>query len=196
METLDNTSMPRVAQRIGFWPRVGASLLDSLLMFVVTGIVAYLAVSLGASEYLTQKGLDMMKIEEEALEALEQVMGDYFVVYMSAMVVMMGVGLSYNLIEGFIGASPGKMILGLQIAHEDGTAGNVNLYMMRWLLKNASGLISLLAMATGINALSSVSSLVSLIFLVGCFVVLGEKKQGFHDSIAKTAVYKKVDIAE
>jgi hypothetical protein len=34
-----------------------------------------------------------------------------------------------------------------------------------------------------------------LIEFVGCFLVLGANKQALHDIIAKTAVYKKADIA-
>ena len=32
-------------------------------------------------------------------------------------------------------------------------------------------------------------------FFFGCFAALGEKRQALHDIIAKSAVYKKADIA-
>ncbi|MDQ1265881.1 MAG: hypothetical protein QG635_1033, partial [Bacteroidota bacterium] len=36
--------------------------------------------------------------------------------------------------------------------------------------------------------------IVSLIMIIGCFFVLSEKRQAFHDMIAKTAVYYKENV--
>ncbi|MGL6022641.1 MAG: RDD family protein, partial [Chitinophagaceae bacterium] len=88
-----------------------------------------------------------------------------------SMVAMIGLSylvvLLYGLIEAFTGASPGKRILGLQIANEDGTQGNINLYFKRWVIKNVGGFVSL------ITFLSWIGYLYNFLIFIGCFFVLG-----------------------
>ena len=104
-----------------------------------------------------------------------------------ATLVLAGIlGLAYTLIEAFTGASPGKRVMGLQVAREDGSKGDVQLYLVRWALKNSGSLLQFV--------LPLISTLASLVFFFGCFAALGDKKQALHDIIAKTAVYKKADI--
>ena len=77
--------------------------------------------------------------------------------------------------------------MGLQVAREDGSAGDTKLYFLRWALKNSGSILQFF--------LPGLSTLVSLVFFFGCFAALGEKKQALHDIIAKTAVYKKDEIS-
>ena len=94
--------------------------------------------------------------------------------------------IGYTFIEAFTGASPGKRVMGLQVAREDGSAGDTKLYLLRWALKNSGSLLQFV--------LPVISTVVSLVFFFGCFATLSDKKQALHDIIAKTAVYKKDDI--
>ena len=99
----------------------------------------------------------------------------------------------YTLIEGLTGASPAKMMFGIKIANEDGTKANRNTLIKRWAFRNGVLLIQILA-AIGLTFLSQVSLIYGLIIIVGCFMVLRDNKQSFHDSWSTTAVFKKSDI--
>ncbi|MBL6869106.1 MAG: RDD family protein, partial [Flavobacteriales bacterium] len=45
-----------------------------------------------------------------------------------------------------------------------------------------------------IKITGSFVGIIGFIIFIGCFFVLGEKKQALHDIICKTAVYKKSEI--
>ena len=87
------------------------------------------------------------------------------------------IGLAYTLIEAFTGASPGKRVMGLQVARADGSAGDTSLYLLRWALKNSGSILQFV--------LPIVSSLASLVFFFGCFAALGDKCQALHDTICE-----------
>ena len=136
------------------------------------------------------------KFPKDAYEQLEkmisQVMNiDHYFVFVAVSPLL---GFLYNLIEGFAGASPGKMILGLKIANQDGSEADIKTYMIRWALKNSSGILSFLTILTSITFFNTIGSSFGFAFFVGCFFILCENKQGFHDMISKTAVYRNRDI--
>ncbi len=168
------------SNRIGFGPRLGAALLDIVFIVLMLGPISLLGIGAGLA---TALGLEAAVGNEEA-EALALIgMGAGAI----AMAIIAGVvALAYTLIEAFTGASPGKRVMGLQVVREDGSPGDVQLYLLRWALKNSGSLLQFV--------LPLISSLVSLVFFFGCFAALGEKRQALHDIIAKTAVYKKADI--
>jgi len=125
---------------------------------------------------------------------MEKSLGDFFTTYLVMIALSNSTGLLYSLIEAMTGASPGKMILGLQIAYEDSSEGDMNLYMKRWVLKNLSGILGLLYITFGILILNSIGGFVSILFITGCFFVLSDRKQGFHDIMTKSAVFRKADL--
>jgi len=169
------------SHRIGFGPRLGAALLDILLVLLCSLPALIFAGVAGA--VVTTLGLDSV-IDEEAMAATGLMAG---VGAVAAFIFAGLVAIVYTLIEAFTGASPGKRILGLRVARADGTPGDVQLYLMRWALKNSGSLLTFV--------LPAVSSLASLVFFFGCFAALGEKRQALHDMVVKSAVYKKADIA-
>ncbi|HET9707539.1 MAG TPA: RDD family protein, partial [Gemmatimonadales bacterium] len=97
----------------------------------------------------------------------------------------------YFLFEGLTGYTLGKLILGIRIANDDGTAAGVGKLLYRYLLKNSGSFLALVALFTGVHALATLGNLAGLLIFVGCFFTLGMKRQAFHDMIAKTAVYPK-----
>jgi uncharacterized RDD family membrane protein YckC len=169
------------SNRIGFGPRFGAFLLDIVFMILLLVPISLLGIGAGLAAAF---GLDAAAGGDEA-EALAMIgLGAGSI----AMILVAGIiGLVYTLIEAFTGASPGKRVMGLQVANADGTAGNMQLYLLRWALKNSGSILNLV--------LPVISSLASLVFFFGCFATLGEKRQALHDIIIKSAVYKKSDIA-
>ena len=84
----------------------------------------------------------------------------------------------FYVLEGFTGQTPGKMILGITVANMNGEKATIDKLLLRAFIKITGSFVGI----------------IGLIIFVGCFLVLGEKKQALHDIICKTAVYKKSDI--
>ena len=84
----------------------------------------------------------------------------------------------FYVLEGFTGQTPGKMILGITVANMNGEKASIDKLLLRAFIKITGSFVGI----------------IGLIIFVGCFLVLGEKKQALHDIICKTAVYKKTDI--
>lgn len=101
----------------------------------------------------------------------------------------------YSLIEAFTGASPGKMILGLRAGTDLGRAGSTALYVKRWAIKYSGTLLGLLGAMPGLHVLGLFAPPAGIIIFIGCFLVLGDKRQALHDLGAATAVFRKADIA-
>jgi len=100
----------------------------------------------------------------------------------------------YFLMEAFLGYTLGKLILGIAIAKEDGTKGDIKDFFLRYAIKNSGTLLALLGLLT-LSFIGTLGTIASLAIFVGCFFVLADKKQSFHDMLSKTAVFKKEDIA-
>jgi len=166
--------------RIGFGPRLGATLLDILFTILLCTPILVFGAGAGLAASL---GLDSM-MDGEQTEALTLIGVSAGMV--GSILVCGLLGTVYTLIEAFTGASPGKRVMGMQIAKADGTAGDTSLYLLRWALKNSGSLLNYI--------LPVIAGLASTVFFFGCFVALGEKRQALHDIIAKSAVYKKTDI--
>lgn len=180
-------------RRVGFGRRLGAKLLDSLII-VIIAIVLYYGLGEEVRSTLDQmvrtavieSGRDISEIEGDALD---------MALSLAKLFIIMGVsGIVVSLVELFIGASPGKMLLSMQIAHEDGRKGNLSLWAKRWSIVNSASLLSLLGSLTGVAVASSIANLLSVVFLVGCFLVLSERRQALHDRIAKSAVFMDKDV--
>ena len=183
-------------QRIGFGMRLGALALD----IVLCGIIAFVgggtiggwlgaytgAAALGTASVATGSAADNAQAAA-ALGGLFGAVAGFALAFALICVV-------YFLLEGFTGYTLGKLILGIRIASDDGTAAGVGKLLFRYLVKNSKSVLALLALFSGIHALATLGNLAGLIIFVGCFFTLGVKKQAFHDMIAKTAVYKKTAI--
>lgn len=185
MET-SNTQQPT---RVGFGPRLGAYLIDVVIAGIVGGILgSVLGASITglvvASSSMGNGDADMAAgALAGMMGAIAGMMGGMYLVFLIIM-----------FMEIFTGQSFGKIFLKIKVAQEDGSAGDITLYAKRALIKYSGTLISLLSGALGLIFLSPLGSLASFAIFVGCFFVLGEKKQAFQDMLAKTAIYKTTDI--
>jgi uncharacterized RDD family membrane protein YckC len=168
-------------QRIGFGKRLGALLLDCVIVGV---LVVVLGGAVGGMLGLTAEGL-----------AAAGQPGAMTGAAMGAMVGMMAamavIALVYFLMEGFTGYTLGKLILGIRIANEDGSQAGVSTLFARWALKNISSLLTVAAVITGIELFGVLGNVGGLVIFVGCFLVLGMSRQALHDRLVKTAVYPK-----
>lgn len=163
--------------RVGFGRRLGAYLLDFIILFVIQQIL-YLIVGVQGG-YKPQPGefdFGMM------VEAMKPTM-----IYSSL------VALVYMSLEVFVGASLGKLILGIRIASDNRHIASYGKLATRYIAKNISS-ICMLMFAITINAFFYIGILLGFVIFFGCFAVLGSQKKALHDYIAKTAVYYKEDI--
>jgi uncharacterized RDD family membrane protein YckC len=157
-------------QRIGFGPRFGAALIDGLIMVPIFLLAVPMVVRLEQQNRMSPA---------------------------VATVVAAGlalVGLAYTSMEIFRAATPGKMLLKLQICSADGTPAMQSQLVNRWLYKQMANILNLFATITGLQIIAGIANIYSLILLVGCFFVFGEAKQAFHDRWAKTAVFNRKQL--
>lgn len=171
--------------RIGFGRRLGASLIDYVIVLMISIWLIFLIPN------FLELLVDWSKIPENQLDTLRRSFGsktEHFVLIAPALVIA---SFFYNLSEAFFGFTLGKAMLSIRIANSNGTKGSIEKFMLRFVLKNSNTILQLIAIASFISWLDSLSNLFGLIIFVGCLFVLGEKKLAFHDMLAKTAVYKK-----
>lgn len=179
--------------RVGFSSRLGAAALDWIFAGVFAGVLAAIFGVLG----LGAGGVLGMAVDEQAKmeSALEFVGLGAGIGALLGLISGVIVGyFLYSMIEAFVGASPGKMVLGFKVGNEDGRAGDTGLYLKRWAIKNASSVFSVITLFTGLVFLEPIGSLIGVVMFFGCFLALSEDRQALHDKIAKTAIYHKKDL--
>lgn len=165
-------------KRVGFGPRLGAYLIDMVIVIILGWIFALLFAGAFAALGAGVGG---------EMGGIVGAVGGIIVGAAFASIL-------YFLLEGLKGYTLGKLLLGLQIANEDGTAGDINLFLKRFALKNISALVTIVAMIPFLAWLGIIGKLAGLAIFIGCFFVLGDKRQAFHDTLIKTAVFRKEDI--
>ena len=173
--------------RIGFGMRLGAFLIDCVLVGVVAGVAGstiggMMGVAAGAS------------LADSTSATNSMAMGGMFGAVIGMLVGIFVIGTVYFLIEGLTGWTFGKLMLGIQVGNQDGTKAGLGQLLGRYALKNCNAILSVLAIATGIHLLRTIGSLGGLAIFIGCFFVLAGSRQAFHDMIAKTAVYKRSQL--
>jgi uncharacterized RDD family membrane protein YckC len=176
-------------QRIGFGKRLGALVLDFVLVCVLSWAgAATIGGMLGG--LVGTSALSSLGAGDENAAGAAAAMG-LFGAIAGMFIAFALIGTVYFLIEGFTGYTLGKLILGIRIANEDGSAAGVGTLLGRYAVKNCNLLLSIIALLTGVHVLLTLGRLGGLIVLVGCFFALGVKKQALHDMIMHTAVYPK-----
>ncbi len=110
-------------------------------------------------------------------------------------VVVSSVQLLYCLIEGLTGASPGKMILKIQIRDASGAPAATGTLILRMVLKQVKVVATFLVALTGSQLLTVVGLAGGVIVAIGCILALGAARQALHDRIVHTAVYRAASLA-
>jgi len=167
-----------LAERIGFGKRLGAYFLDGIFTLIAACVVGY------ALEDLLS---GFVPIDPN----IPSEMGDLFAAITAAGGIC---AVLYGLIEGFTGASPGKMILAIKIGRDNNTIAETSTLLTRYAIKTSASIIALWGMILGVEFLQTISTVISIIITIGCFFVLSEAKQALHDKIAHTAVYPEENI--
>lgn len=175
--------------RIGFGMRLGAWLIDC----VIVAVLAFFGGSTIGGMLGAGAGAAMSAGDQNAMKGMA--MGGVIGAMIGVIVAAAVIGVIYNLIEGFTGWTLGKLLLGIQVGNQDGTKASVGQLLERYALKNCSFILTILSVVTGVAVLKTIGNLGGLAILIGCFFVLGSAHQAFHDMIAKTAVYKRSQLA-
>ena len=182
-------------RRVGFGPRVGAWLLDQIGLWFITIALVLIITSLqpGQTEFVKESlrelltAMKKMGLPREMInEALPYLLSMLYAGFLSPII--------YWSIEAFTGASPGKRIMKLRIGREDGAIAEPSIIAMRTAIKMSDRILKLIALVPVADiiarGITSASSLVEVVIVIGCFIVLSAKKQALHDMIARTAVFR------
>ncbi len=106
------------------------------------------------------------------------------------------IGLIYFSTELFFAFSIGKLTLGIRIGSENAENAQFSSLAVRYIVKNISNIVSIATAITGFFLFGILGSLLGFLVIIGCFFVLGQKRQAFQDMLAKTAVFMKDDIKQ
>jgi uncharacterized RDD family membrane protein YckC len=176
-------------QRIGFGPRLGALLIDCVLVGVLVAVLGgVIGGMFGAAAGGAGAALSTGASSDAQTAAA---MGGIIGALLGMAIAFAVIGCVYFLLEGFTGYTLGKLMLGIRIANADGTQAPVSKLLMRWAVKNNNFILSVFAAATGVRLLATLGSLGGLVIFIGCFLALGASKQALHDRICDTAVWPK-----
>jgi uncharacterized RDD family membrane protein YckC len=173
----ESLTLNKEIERVGFGKRLGSSLLDfiiSLLPGILLGIYAGVAIAAFLLDFF---------YDEAQLKTIQAgFSGEIAATIIGLVTSLAGIAFTsifFYVLEGFTGQTPGKMILGITVANMNGEKASIDKLLMRAFIKITGSFVGI----------------VGLIIFIGCFFVLGEKKQALHDIICKTAVYNKSDLS-
>jgi uncharacterized RDD family membrane protein YckC len=166
--------------RIGFGKRLLAFIIDYLIVSIIFAIIL---ITTNQIEDIVSSAKNMFSDMKGYIEAVKSIMPVYILF-----------SLVYYSLEGFIGATVGKLLLGIRIANDDRTHAGLSKMLSRFAFKNISTIFSLLTLITALSLFENIGFYLGIIIFVGYFFVLSAKKQAFHDSLAKTAVFYSDEI--
>jgi uncharacterized RDD family membrane protein YckC len=156
--------------RIGFWPRAIAVVSD-LFILLVFRIVVMLLLAPDAM---------LPRFVHDDMAACAERLGD---------IIAAGFWMVLTLFDAFFAATPGKMVMRLEIANANATKAQQATLWRRWLAKNAAALLILAATIARSKGTLAVAGLCNGVVAVGCLWALGASHQAWHDQWANTAVF-------
>lgn len=168
---------PGLDERVGFGPRLGAWAIDVAIVTVLSCVGGAIV-----------GGLFGAALMVGPLAPLAAFGGTIVGVVVASLVVPP----LYQLVQVATAATPGKMLLGLQIGHVDGFHASSDQLAQRYLVMYSPSLIALLALY--IPFIGVLGSLAGLALFFGCFLVLGASRQALHDNLVGTAVFRSEDL--
>lgn len=180
--------------RVGFGRRLGAWLLDYLIINIISMIIYEIT---GLNELFEQMSNKMLAISTTMEPQYQTAFLNKFINEnnLSFGFVLL-IPLIYFFLEVLIGASLGKMILNIKILDENRKPARTMNLLIRYLIKFSYLVFGFLMIISLSDLLILIFCLDLIIVFIGYFLILGSKRQGLHDMLAKTAVYRKKDILE
>jgi uncharacterized RDD family membrane protein YckC len=191
-------------ERVGFGRRLGAQLIDSGVIALGAILIGIIGTLLGAgagkklasgadAQVQAVPGAPMAPAQRQQLKEASGMLGAVFGGFFGGMFALMlglyGLGTGFMVWEGLTGAALGKRILGIRICAEDGTTAVPDKLLLRTGIKYSAFLLGMVGLVPLFGMVGALAPLASLVVFIGCWFVLGEKRQAFHDMAAHTAVY-------
>ena len=181
-------------QRVGAGPRLAAAVLDYVMSTLAVMACAWQG--WGWFQLVeSMPGLDGVRELYAPVEAM-LVEAGLAEGLMSLLAASALIGVGYPMVEGVSGASPGKWIMGIQIARPDGSRGDVGLYLRRFLVKHVRPVFATVGAVSGISALGLLAGPAGLVVTVGTLLLLAPHRQALHDKLAGTAVFLRSDVVK
>lgn len=177
-------------KRIGFGPRLGAFVIDMVFVWILAAILSRVSSSWMAVQ--AQQQVDgVISSNPIFAQVYTPEMVNMLVTTTRISLIVIFARLIYFSTEIFLGASVGKLILGLKIANAEGGNASVGALVGRYLLKHVSkvcGVLSLVGLAMLFNLFGS---LFGFVIFIGCFFAAGDRHQALHDMTCHTIVVRK-----
>lgn len=118
-------------QREGFNTRLGAALIDTLIIHL--GTLPLVLMVAGQMATFVMTAVLIPFTDGKAGADSELALGRAA----TGLTVLFGAVLAYSLCDVFLAATPGKLLLGLRISNQDGTPASLSQRALRWAIKFA-----------------------------------------------------------
>jgi len=174
--------------RVGFGRRLAAYLIDIVTVGIINIGLFLLLQNWGIIDPITENIFNLSSTNQ--LEEIIRILSEQMTPY------MITAALLYYVTEVLYGVTLGKLILEIKIADQERTFASRQQLLIRYLIKHINTVFTLLFLLTSLNFINILGAFLGLVVFIGCFFVLGPKKQALHDMIAKTAVYYKDELDE
>lgn len=189
------STQPVQLRRVGFGPRAVAFIIDFLIsaVFAIALAIGFMQMDLTPTEVMKESINEIKQLYE--VLGISDDLGDLVMRILPALTLGSVIApISYSLIEGLTGASPGKRIMRLLIATQDGRAGSTLLFVRRWAVKNIAAILNFIALIPTLSFVEYFGSFTGFVIFIGYFFALSDAKLALHDRIAVTAVFNRDDV--
>lgn len=181
--------------RASFGKRFVAFIIDLLIMFLMSAVVAALLYSAGISlSFLPPEDVSQMEdlyrkanISSDVTQMIVGIVSAYSVSSIIVALIYMG-------IEATTAASPGKRIMGMVVTRISGQKGDTALWTRRVMVKYLSTILSIFSFFPGLDWFGHIGLFYAFLFYIGCLIALGDERLALHDRILQTAVMPKEDV--
>jgi uncharacterized RDD family membrane protein YckC len=182
-------------RRADFGIRLGAFILDIVFILILGWFAKDLFTDIAANIWEEAKLQITVKQSEEFEELKAKGINIDQVSILTIAYTLAITFLSFlnYVLEGFLGFTLGKRLLGLVVCDRNGQA-DTRIRFARMSLKITPLLVSIIGSVLNNSAISSFSSILGIIYIIGCFYALTEKRQALHDLIVGSAVFRKSEL--
>jgi uncharacterized RDD family membrane protein YckC len=181
-------------ERVGFWPRFGAWLIDGVVIWVVATLISDQAAAWFPDYIADNLAQAKERLSAQPSNVMTPTMLEFFEKMARVSVGATVFGMLYALLEGMTGRSPAKMLLGLHIGNLTGGQAASGRLLGRMALKQLHRLLVLVTMFSGVRLFSQLAQFPFWVIFVGCFFVFARHRRALHDLAAGTAVYRHSDL--